>query len=245
MKKVIVIIIFFLSISCNIQKKNDKQAVDIELDSVFRKKVNEQVFAYEVDSPDTLYSKYLRINYKKKKIEILIDTLSSQNKLFLESMLNNLVFNKDSLAINYFKNKSNRLNHFILDELSKNIPSNDILELCYANSVDSFNVVVKKFIFINNDNNKSEAKYILGEPELFEIFSYKKEWVLSYFPRVLKEYDLNLGQKSLLMCYMYKCGDKQPLIDLFNDNGLAFEEKEIVKQNILNLNITLKDSLNE
>ena len=208
---------------------------NIKGDSSFIKKLNENIFAYSVDHLDTLNSKLFHINYKQRKIDLILNTVSDSERKILEERINSLIFVRDSGAIEYFKKNKNNINKELINELSRIIPADYMLSIFYEYRPTSFKEVAQRILWYNGYSKP--PRYEVEDPEADEIYLHNKEWVILYFPDILKYYNLNFPDQILLMCYLYVSGKPEYLRSFLNKRTLTDSEKEILSYNLNNFKI--------
>jgi hypothetical protein len=207
----------FLLVSCILGQGTKKSSLGKD---EFKKKVKKILFSCRTDSPDTLISSNLKLNYDKEKIEIRIDSISLRKKKILEKNLNNLVFKKDSLAIKFFENPD-KLNHFLILELSKNMCQDYITKLYYIYDPGSYSYVGN--LFLSEENG-----FRVEEPTVDEIYKYRRDWIKKYFPKIITSYKLSLSDYAILASYLYLEGEKKYLNDLLSEKNKSIEERDAI-----------------
>jgi hypothetical protein len=88
--------------------------------------------------------------------------------------------------------------------------------------IDSVKLVASYFlihdIYINS--------FVISDRDIEEAYHEHKEWVKTFFPTILNEYDLTLYSQFTLAVYLYVEGEEEYLKDLWSKYGRLAGNKE-------------------
>lgn len=205
------------AIECAFAQHDVSMATSAEEDERFRQRVRSTLFTQSPEGSGTLRSPLLRVDYDRRVIAVLIDTLSADVRAEHERYLNRLIFAPDGSAVAYFRS-DDPVRKAIIEGLALDFRPDYVVDVYYDMQPNTLDAVVKAVF------TKQSGQWSLNRMALEEIYRFRSAWIARHYPDLIRKYDLTLEQKGVLACYLYLDGDPYYLQVLYNRDPLLASE---------------------